>query len=183
MLKERVKKMKVFIGCSSYDIIDKKYFEEGSKIASFLASKNNSLIFGGSSHGLMGCVYNEFKKQNRDILAIQIEKYKEDLNDLECNKKLLKNVYDQLVAFMNESDVLIYLPGGYGTYNEIFYMMCEYINESHNKPIIIYNINGYYDEIDKILNKMKEEKFAKKFNFVKIVNNLDEFKSIMEEIC
>ena len=133
--------MKIFIGCSSYDVIDKKYFKEGMKVASFLAKKNNSLIFGGSHHGLMGCVYDEFKKENCNIKAIQIEKYKEDLNDLECDKIILKNVSDQLEAFKKESDVLMYLPGGYGTYTEIFYMISEYVNESHNKQIIVYNMN------------------------------------------
>jgi uncharacterized protein (TIGR00730 family) len=175
--------MKVFVGCSSYDDIDKKYFDTAKKVSNILIDHNCTLVVGGGDYGLMGSVYHQFLDNDKPVLGIATDYYKCDLDKMDCKKIYVKSTLDQMEAFMKESDIFLFLPGGYGTYNEIFYMMCEYINESHNKPIIIYNINGYYDEIDKILNKMKEEKFAKKFNFVKIVNNLDEFKSIMEEIC
>ena len=175
--------MKVFIGCSSYDELNNIYYEEAKKIAKYLVDRNCSLVFGGSGKGIMGSVYNTFKENNKDIYAIQTKHYSKDLEGLECHKQIVETTLNQLEEFMKQSDLLIFLPGGYGTYNELFYMISEYVNETHNKKIVVYNINNYFDELEKIFCKIKEEKFASLFNFVKIVNNLDEFKSYMEEIC
>ena len=175
--------MKVFIGCSSYDDLNNIYYEEAKKLAKYLVDKDCSLVFGGSYRGIMGTVYNVFKENNKNIYAYQIEIYSKDLDYLDCYKKVVNSTLEQLESFMNESDLLVFLPGGYGTYNEIFYMISEYVNKTHNKKILIYNINNYFDGLKDILSKIREEKFASLFDFVKIIDNLDEFKSYMEEIC
>ncbi len=175
--------MKVFVGCSSYDDLNEIYYKEAEALSKYLVDRNCSLVFGGCARGIMGKVYSTFKNNNKDIYAIQTEHYKEELDNLECNKEIKSSTLEQLEGFMNESDLLIFLPGGYGTYNEIFYMISEYVNETHNKKIIIYNINNYFDGIKTILEKIEKERFASLFNFVTIVDNLDEFKSYMEEIC
>ena len=175
--------MKVFIGCSSYDDLNEVYYKEAKNFAKYLVDKDCTLVFGGSFRGIMGTVYDTFKENNGEIFAIQTEHYKEDLDHLDCNKEVVKTTLNQLERFMDLSDLLVFLPGGYGTYNELFYMICEYVNQTHNKKIVVYNINHYFDGLKNIFRTIKEEKFASLFDFVKIIDNLDEFKSYMEEIC
>ena len=175
--------MKVFIGCSSYDNLDNIYYEEAKKLSRKLIDKDCSLVFGGCAHGIMGTIYNEFKSSNKEIFAIQTAHYSYELENIDCNKKVAHTTLEQLECFMNESDLLMFLPGGYGTLNEIFYMISEYVNETHNKKIIIYNINHYFDGIDMMLNKIKKENFANLYDFVKIISNLDELDSLLEELC
>ena len=62
-------------------------------------------------------------------------------------------------------------------------MICEYVNQTHNKNIVIINIDHYFDGLIQVLNKIRNEKFAKDFDFITFVNTIDEFKSYMEEIC
>lgn len=175
--------MKVFIGCSQYNDIDKKYFDTAKKVSNSLINHNCTLVFGGASSGLMGCVYNSFKEKNVSIYAIQTEHYKYELDKLDCNKKVVSTTLNQMEEFMNNSDLLMYLPGGFGTYNEIFYMICEYINETHNKKIVIINIDHYFDGLIEIIEKIKREKFAKKFDFITFINSIDELDKYMEDIC
>ena len=175
--------MKVFIGCSSYDNLNEIYYKEAESLSKYLVSKNCSLVFGGCGRGIMGVSYRIFKENNKDIFAIQTRPYSHELDSLECNKDIKESTLEQLEAFMKESDLLVFLPGGYGTYNEIFYMISEYVNQTHNKKIVLYNINNYFDGVKVILDKIEKERFASLFNFVKIIDNLDEFKSYMEEIC
>ena len=175
--------MKVFIGCSSYDDLNKIYYDEATKVANKLVNKDFSLVFGGCAHGIMGTVYDVFKSNNKEIYAIQTKHYSYELDNLDCHKEVQESTLGQLERFMQLSNIIMYLPGGYGTYNELFYMISEYVNETHNKKIVVYNINNYFDELEKIFCKIKEEKFASLFDFVKIINSLDEFKSYMEEIC
>ncbi len=175
--------MKVFIGCSSYDGLKDIYYEEASKVAALLVKKDFSLVFGGCAHGIMGKVYEEFKSNNKDIYGIQIEHYKEELDNLDCFKEVKRTALEQMERFMELSDLIMFLPGGYGTYDEIFYMISEYVNESHHNKIILVNINNYFDGVKIILEKIKEDKFASLFDFVKIVDNIDELNNLLEEIC
>jgi uncharacterized protein (TIGR00730 family) len=174
--------MKVFIGCSSYDTINQKYLNEGTKVASYLSNNKYDLSFGACNHGIMGKIYKEFKDNNRNIDATCTEYYKDSLNELDCNKILVKDTNEQLKEF-EKSDLLLFLPGGYGTYCEIFYMINSFVINEHNKKIILYNLDGYFDGIKQSLEKIKEEKFASIFDFIYIVNNFEEFKELMEDIC
>ncbi len=175
--------MKVFIGCSSYDDLNKIYYDEATKVANKLVNKDFSLVFGGCAHGIMGTVYDVFKSNNKEIYAIQTAHYSYELENIVCNKKVAHTTLEQLECFMNESDVLLFLPGGYGTLNEIFYMISEYVNETHHKNIIIYDIDHYFDGLRMMLNKIKKEKFASLYDFVKIVDNLNDLDILLEEIC
>jgi uncharacterized protein (TIGR00730 family) len=175
--------MKIFIGCSSYDDLNDIYYKEAKNISNVLVNKDFSLVFGGCAHGIMGTVYDVFKTNNKEIFAIQTEHYKEELNNIDCNKEVKSSTLEQLERFMELSDIIMFLPGGYGTYNEIFYMISEYVNETHHNKIIVMNINHYFDELKLILNKIKEEKFASLFDFVRIVENSNDLDSLLEEIC
>ena len=175
--------MKVFIGCSSYDDLNEIYYREAKEISKVLIKKDFSLVFGGCARGIMGTVYNEFKSNNKDIYAIQIEHYKDELDNLDCFKEVKRTALEQMERFMQLSDLIMFLPGGYGTYDEIFYMISEYVNETHHNKIILMNINNYFDGVKTILNKIKEEKFASIFDFVTIVDNSKDLESLLEEIC
>lgn len=175
--------MRVFIGCSSYDDLKDIYYKEAADVAKTLVNKDFSLVFGGCAHGIMGTVYDVFKSNNKEIYAIQTKHYSYELDNLDCHKEVQESTLGQLERFMQLSNIIMYLPGGYGTYNEIFYMISEYVNETHHNKIIIYNINNYYDDLKNILNKIKEEKFASLFDFVTIVDNLSDLDHLLEEIC
>ena len=175
--------MKVFVGCSSYDDIDKKYFDTAKRVSKVLIDHNCTLVVGGGDYGLMGSIYHQFLDNDKPVLGIATDYYKCDLDKMDCKKIYVKSTLDQMEAFMKESDLFLFLPGGYGTYNEIFYMICEYVNQTHNKNIVIVNIDHYFDGLIQVLNRIRNEKFAKQFDFITFVNTIDEFKSYMEEIC
>ena len=167
--------MKVFVGCSSYDDIDKKYFDTAKKVSNILIDHNCTLVVGGGDYGLMGSVYHQFLDNDKPVLGIATDYYKCDLDKMDCKKIYVKSTLDQMAAFMKESDIFLFLPGGYGTYNEIFYMICEYVNQTHNKNIVIkngentnptvkyLNVVAYKKEI--CVKTLKYEQFDTKFLF------------------
>ena len=174
--------MRVFVGCSAYDEINSVYFKEARKISDVLICKNYELIFGCRNKGLMKEVYQTFIANNINVKGICSKTFEHDLDEINCNKKLVESTCDQLKEFM-KSDLMVFLPGGYGTYNEIFYMINAFVNGEHYSKIIIININNYYDELISILNKIKKEKFAKMYDFVYIIEDSNELESLLEEIC
>ena len=129
-------------------------------------------------------LFSDSASQLKDIREKIRNSYtKEELDNLDCFKEVKRTALEQMERFMQLSDLIMFLPGGYGTYDEIFYMISEYVNETHHNKIILMNINNYFDGVKTILNKIKEEKFASLFDFVKIVDNTDELNSLLEGIC
>ena len=58
------------------------------------------------------------------------------------------------------SDAFIALPGGFGTLEELLEIITLKQLEYHNKPIVILNVNNYYDDILKQFDKIFNENFA-----------------------
>lgn len=152
--------MDIFIGCSSSNDIPKEYFEDCKKLLEEIIKENN-LIFGACNSGLMGLAYNEALKSNKKIVGICPEAYKDDFKSLKCDAKVVtKAVSTRTDALIMLSDILLFLPGGIGTIYELFTAIESKRCHEFNKPIIIYNSNGYYDKLLEFLDKMYNEKFS-----------------------
>ena len=59
-----------------------------------------------------------------------------------------------------ESDICLFLPGGIGTINELFLAIESKRSHEFDKPIVIYNSCGFYDELLAFLNKIYQEEFT-----------------------
>ena len=173
---------KIFVGCSAYDTIDTKYFDEAKKVAELLVTKDLELVFGSYNKGLMGVMYHTFKEHNKSITGICAKCFEKFYNSVDCNRKLVDTTYEQLIEF-SLSDIILYLPGGYGTFNELFYLINSYALREIDGKIIIYNMHHYFDNVIGILDKIKSEKFASIFDFVTIVDNVDDLNKVLEKIC
>ena len=173
--------MKIFVSCSSQDSIDELYKESTMALASEI-SINNDLVFGCSDHGLMGIVYREFLKNKRHITGICYEIYKDLLDELNLDEvimvKTLNESNDQLIK---NSDVILILPGAYGTLSETLSTIELVRTKIYDKKIIFYNINGFYNDLFKLFDKMYESKTTKNNyrDLLKICNTKEE---IMKEI-
>ena len=79
------------------------------------------------------------------------------------------------------SDVLVYIPGGLGTLDELMSAIETKRGEEHNLPIIIVNQNGYFNDFLNMLEKVYAEEFSSDSakNLYKVVNNS---KELFEEV-
>ena len=168
--------MKLFIGASSSETIPEKYVEDCTKLLEILL-KDNDLVFGAYDKGLMGISYNIAKKNNRKVTGMCSEFYIESFETLECDKELItKTMLDSTVKIYQESDVIILLPGGFGSLYEFFTANYSKVCKEINIPIILYNSCGYYDKLISFIDDMFKENFVKeseKGNYY-IANNIDE---------
>lgn len=157
--------MKLFVGCSSSDLIDEKYLNESKKFLEEIFKEDNDLVFGACDNGLMGYAYRIAKENKRNIIGICPLAYKDDFKFLECTIELIEpTISKRTEAVIENSDGLIIFPGGIGTIYELFNIIESKRNYEFDKPIVIYNLNGFYDEILDFLNKLCKEKFVKEKN-------------------
>ena len=153
--------MEVFIGCSSSEYISDKYLEDCKKFLEELFSLGNDLVFGVCSKGLMGLSHDIAKKYGRDVRGICPELYKKQFKDVDCTKEeITKTVGERTKNVIDESDVLLFLPGGVGTVYELFSAIEWKRSFEFDKPIIIYNSFGHFDKLFEFLDMIYDNGFT-----------------------
>ena len=156
--------MKIFVSCSSsneiseeYKIVSKYLFEE--------ISKDNDLVFGCTDRGLMGLCYNAFLENKRKIYGVCNEMYKDDLKGLKLDETMYVNSFEEAnIIFSEISDLILILPGAFGTLSELIDILEEKRVGIHNKNIVLFNINGFYDDLINMFNKINK-KVSNKYDF------------------
>ena len=174
--------MVVFVGCSSSNDVDELYIRETEKIAQILCEHNCSLMFGSSEDGMMGTVYKVFKENGCKVISVLPKENYGMLQEVDSNEKIYVNqTSDQLKYLVNNGDITIILPGSFGTLSELMAsIQCKKLGE-HNKKIIIFNINGFYDNILEQFKKFNYEKFDL-YNQDKLYEVINDYKEIEKYI-
>lgn len=153
--------MNIFIGCSASDYIDKVYYDDTRELLNVLM-KDNNLVFGACHSGLMGVAHDITKSFGNKVIGVCPFRYISDLDTLDCDEEIVSvSVSDRTTGLIANSDILLFIPGGIGTLYELFTSIETKRCHDHDKPIIIYNINGFYDKIIEFLDMLYADKFAR----------------------
>jgi len=153
--------MKIFVGCSSSDEIAREYMQDSKHLLEEIFSLKIDLVFGANNTGLMGMAYDTAKEHGRDVIGICPEIYKDDFQKLQCTKEIIaRTVSERTEMVISESDVLLFLPGGIGTMFELLTAIESKRGHEHDKLIIIFNSNNYFDKLLETFDKIYSEKFT-----------------------
>lgn len=143
--------MRICVYGAASPTIDKVYIDTVENMGKVMVERGHSLVFGGGGNGLMGAAARGVKSAGGYILGV-IPKFFDDENveaicDY-CNELVMPDTMRERKQIMEDNaDAFIVVPGGIGTFEEFFEILTLKQLCRHNKPIAIYNINGYYDEI------------------------------------
>jgi uncharacterized protein (TIGR00730 family) len=169
------KKMRtICLFCGSNLGTDSIYKESAKELGKVLVFNNFNLVYGGANVGLMRVVAEEMLNHNKKVTGVITEFLaKKHLTQSGITELITVKTMHQRKAKMAElADAFIVLPGGYGTLEELFEILTGGQLSFHNKPVAIINVNGYYDFLQKQLERMVNEKMLLKphagiANFVK----------------
>ena len=151
--------MNLFIGCSSKTDIDKKYIDDCYELIKMIAKVPNvDLVYGAYNRGLMGLCYSEFKKNNKKILGVITKYHDNEDEDVGDEKIVVDTTTERFDKIFSNSDKVLILPGGLGTYAEMFSAI-EEMRIGNKKKIILYNCDYFYTPIIKELYHLYEEGF------------------------
>ncbi len=175
--------MRIFVGCSSSENIDEAYKKDCRELL-LEVLKDNDLVFGAYNKSLMGIAYEIAKKNNRKVIGMCPEVYKDSLKDLECDEEVItKSIVESTFKIFENSDFMLVLPGGFGSIFEFFTAnYCEICKEV-NIPIIIYNSCGYYDKLLSFIEDAHNEAFIKDSDLghFKVANTIEEVLSYINK--
>ncbi len=156
--------MNICIYGASSNEIDKIYIDKVEALGALLAKKGHTLIFGGGGNGVMGASARGVHSENGKIIGVVPSFLNVDgmLFD-KCDELIYtETMRDRKQKMEDLSDAFIMAPGGIGTYEEFFEILTLKQLGRHNKAIVIYNINSYFDEFLRMLEKTAETRFMKK---------------------
>lgn len=155
--------MNIFVGCSSEEVLEKFNKNSLELINKIAEIPDVNLVFGAYNQGMMGEVYNTFKKNNKKITGVTLNLYKDQLNYINCDSTVLVNTtMEKMKEIYQKSDIMLFLPGGIGTYTELLSSIEESRTKEDNKLMIIYNDEFFYTPLIKEMYWLFENKFSKK---------------------
>lgn len=152
---------KITIYCGSRKGESPIYESAVRALALEMIKRDFSLVYGAGRVGLMGVIADEILSAGKEVIGIIPQK----LVDREVAHKgctdlvIVETMRDRKWLMAEQGDGFIALPGGIGTLEELFEIMT--LNQLHyiQKPLALYNVNGYYDKLVDFLNHAKEQGF------------------------
>ena len=148
---------------SSSCTIDQIYFQTAEKLGKAIVGRSDILLYGGGLIGLMGATARAVHQTGGKVIGVIPEalNVKEVVYD-SCDELIVTEDLRTRKAVMDaRSDAFIALPGGYGTLEEILEIITLKQLAYHNKPIVILNINHFYDQLLMQFDILIEQHFAK----------------------
>ena len=156
--------MKLCLYGASSNLINKKYIEATEKLGEELAKRGHTLVFGGGANGLMGAAARGVTKVGGEIIGISPKFFDVDgvLYD-KCTEFIYtETMQERKHLLVTKSDGFIVMPGGPGTFDALFETLSLRQLGIHNKPIAVFNIDGYFDPLGQMLKNAYDGNFMTK---------------------
>lgn len=136
------------------------------ELGTILAEKNIELIYGGSNVGLMGAIANQVLKAGGKVTGVMPKNlFPSDIINRDLTKLIEVNDMHERKKVMSDcSDGFIALPGGIGTYEEVFEVLSWAQLGIHKKPIGLMNVNNFFDPTLDLLQKTVSSGFMNEKN-------------------
>lgn len=155
----------VYLGANEGN--DPRLRKSVEELGAWIGSSGNALVYGGEVTGIEPQFFIENELQHDGLTKLIVTK------DMSERKAKMIELGDAFIAF----------PGGTGTLEEITEVMSKVSLKHMNAPCILYNLNGYYDDLKALLAKMIDKGLSSKERQegIYFAENLDEIKRILNE--
>lgn len=162
--------------------IDSIYTDAAYELGCKIAENDHALVFGGGDTGMMGACAKGVHDNGGKSIGIAPE-WIGNFEPLceECSKFIYVDSMDERKnKFLENSDAFIISPGGIGTLDEFFEIITLRKLKQHNKEIIVFNINHFYDTMIKMIDEMGNKGFLyKQEELFKVADTIDEIFEIL----
>lgn len=178
--------MRICVYGAASPTIDREYMRIVENMGEILAKRGHSLVFGGGGNGLMGAAARGFKKGDGYIFGVIPKFFQEETVEEICgfcNELVMPETMRQRKQIMEDNaDAFIVVPGGIGTYEEFFEILTLKQLCRHTKPIAVYNIMGYYDSLQAVMEQAIGKNFIREncLELYRITESLDEIIDYIE---
>ena len=148
--------------CGSSHGGDPMYAEITAELGTAMVVNGIRLVYGGGRVGLMGVVADAVMEAGGEAIGIipqhihELEPQHNALTEL----VVVDSMHTRKRLMADRSQAFIILPGGFGTMDECFEIITWKHLKLHDRPIIIFNVDGYWEPLLKLIRHMVESGFA-----------------------
>ena len=153
----------VTVYCSSSKEIPAHYLRAGADLGAAIARSRWELVYGGNRIGMMGAVADAARAAGGKVVGITPQlMIDHGIGDDRCDELIVTADMRQRKALLEQrGDALVALPGGLGTFEELFEVLVAKLLGYHDKPIVLLNAAGYYDRLIALIDHGIAENFIK----------------------
>ena len=153
----------VAVYCSSSSSLDPHFTRTAEIVGREIAARGRTLVYGGGSTGLMGDVARACAAAGGEVVGVITN----HLATLEvafdgCTELVtVETMRERKRIMVERGDAFLVLPGGLGTYEELFETLVGRLLSEHDKPMGIVNDHGYFDPLLAMIEHGIEQKFIR----------------------
>ena len=168
-----MKRLSVF--CASSEGTNPIYMEKAFEVGAALAKNNIGLVYGGASVGCMGAIAKGALSEGGEVIGVLPQFLnKREIAALDLTELIMVESMHERKLKMNQlSNGNITIPGGFGTFEELFEMATWSQLGLHRNPTAILNVIGYYAHLIEQMKHMVLEGLLKKEHFETLVIETD----------
>ncbi|MGH1433432.1 MAG: TIGR00730 family Rossman fold protein [Lewinella sp.] len=147
------------------------YAAQATSLGETLAQSGITLVYGGAQVGLMGAVADGALAEGGKVIGV-IPGFlgrKEIAHSGLTELIVVKSMHERKQRMNELCSGVIALPGGFGTLEELFEMLTWGQLGLHQKPIGILNVDGYYDDLIKLLQSMVSNGLLRESNYAMVL--------------
>ncbi|KAA0968766.1 TIGR00730 family Rossman fold protein [Pseudomonas sp. ANT_H12B] len=151
------------------------YVEGAKALGREIAKRGLQLVYGGTDKGLMGVMANTVLAEGGEVVGI-ITRLLSDLGHLHpglTRHEVTQDMRSRKTRMSDCADAFIALPGGLGTFEELFEVATLTQLGEHHKGVACLNIGGFFDPVRSLLNHAVKEGFMKTEHNEMLIFNTD----------
>lgn len=155
--------MHICVYCASSPKVAPEHFAAAQQLGHELAQAGHTLVYGGGSKGLMGCVANAVLERGGRVVGIiprfmeRVEWAHKGLSEL----VLVDDMRERKQLMLERAQAVVALPGGCGTLDELAEALTLKRLGLFCGPIVVLNTNGFFYHLQALLEQMVEQHFMR----------------------
>ena len=173
----------VAIFCAASENIAPGYFEAAAEVGTMLGRLGATMVYGGARFGLMEATAKAAKAAGAYVVGVvpDILVERGRVSSLLDEQVGCRNLSERKDIMLERSDLLVALPGGVGTLDEIFHVLAAATIGYHTKRVVLYNVNGFWNSLNTTLDEMLQAGFVRgEFNkYLVVANSIAELEDII----
>lgn len=169
-------KASICVFCGSSSGSNPAYTEKAIALGKLFVEKNITLVYGGSNVGLMRSIADTMMEAGGRVVGVMPH----NLIEREVAHKgisefhVVKTMAERKAVMDDLSDAFIAMPGGIGTLDELFEVMSWNQLDLISKPVALFNVLGYWDQLLAFLDHSVDQRFVKQEHMKNLISESDE---------
>ncbi len=153
----------VAVYCASSNQIRPSFFAAAERLGALFAEAGVRVVYGDGGIGLMGALARGVVEHGGHITGVipQFMVNEGWNNPISTETRVVQTMHERKALIESMSDAMVALPGGIGTFEELLECLTWKQLGLHTKPVVVVNIDGYFDELLLALDKMVSEHFMR----------------------